>query len=147
MLTKRPTHAMVHEWKRVFEAHRATMQPNAVTGSALEQYLLVRYPATAVVSPSMEAAVTANILENPFYAQKLPAGEVPHVKTYWVGEVRVGIDLVSGFFQVEHEDIETMAAIYDDLFVHRGLDAWDLENPFLVAEYLRLTQHTGAVTP
>ena len=37
-----------------------------------------------------------------------------------------------------------MLSVYDDLFVYRGLDAEDLENPFTVAEYAKLTGHTDA---
>lgn len=37
-----------------------------------------------------------------------------------------------------------MKDIPEDLFVYRGLDAEDLENPFTVAEYAKLTGHTDA---
>lgn len=46
----------------------------------------------------------------------------------------VGIDLVSGYFYVEGSE-----EIYDDLFAFRGLDERDLDNFFLVAEYVKCT--------
>ncbi len=39
---------------------------------------------------------------------------------------------------VESLNEEKMKEIYDDLFLYRGLDQKDLENFFLVAEYVRL---------
>ncbi|NLE26263.1 MAG: hypothetical protein GX625_13140, partial [Clostridiaceae bacterium] len=52
----------------------------------------------------------------------------------------VGIDLLSGYFQVESGETEQMVPIYDDLFVYRGLDATDLKNFALVGQYLEMTQ-------
>ena len=48
----------------------------------------------------------------------------------------MGIDLVSGYFHVESPDRKEMERIYDDLFAFRGLDETDLQNYFLVAQYL-----------
>lgn len=63
---------------------------------------------------------------------------VPHIVAYKAGNVLAGIDLVSGFFHVESEEIREAQKVYDDLFVFRGLDERDLENYFLVSEYIRL---------
>lgn len=52
----------------------------------------------------------------------------------------MGIDLTTGEFHVESENIEKVIQIYDDLFAYRGLDAADLKNYFLVAEYIKLKQ-------
>ena len=43
-------------------------------------------------------------------------------------------------FHVESENIEEVIPIHDDLFAYRGLDAEDINNFFLVAEYVKLTQ-------
>lgn len=51
----------------------------------------------------------------------------------------MGIDLVSGEIHVECDDIMKVVYLYDDLFAYRGLDEDDLDNPFLVAEYVKLT--------
>ncbi len=52
--------------------------------------------------------------------------------------VYVGIDINSGFFSVESEPIDLSVPIYDDLFLKRGLDEEDLQNYFLVYEYVSL---------
>ena len=79
-----------------------------------------------------------DLLSNRFSREKLPKGAVPHVVAYKAGNVLAGIDLVSGFFHVESEEIREAEKVYDDLFVFRGLDERDLENYFLVSEYIRL---------
>lgn len=69
---------------------------------------------------------------NPRLREKLPPGVMPKPVTYFVGNnVFVGIDLASGYFCVEGSE-----RIYDELFAFRGLDEKDLDNVFLVAEYV-----------
>jgi len=53
----------------------------------------------------------------------------------------IGIDLSTGEFHIESENIEEVMPLHDDLFVYRGLDEEDLKNIFLVAEYVKLTQN------
>lgn len=57
------------------------------------------------------------------------------------GNALVGIDLSTGEFHIESENIEEVMPLHDDLFVYRGLDEEDLKNIFLVAEYVKLTQN------
>lgn len=54
--------------------------------------------------------------------------------------VYIGIDLISGEFYIESEDMEKTALIYNDLFAYRVLDDEDLKNYFLVAQYVSLTK-------
>jgi hypothetical protein len=54
----------------------------------------------------------------------------------FLDDIYVGIDLTSGEFQIECEDINSVIPIYDDLFAFRGLDDDDIQNYFLVAQYL-----------
>lgn len=62
------------------------------------------------------------------------------VKCYTVGNVLIGIDLNSCEFHIEGKEIDKVALIHDDLFAFRGLDKKDLNNFFLVAEYVSLTE-------
>lgn len=63
----------------------------------------------------------------------------PLISTYILDDnLYVGIDLKSGFFQVECEDIKKMTLIWDDLFLTRGLGTDDVNNYFLVAQYITL---------
>lgn len=52
--------------------------------------------------------------------------------------IMVGIDLVTGYFHVESENMDKAEKVYNDLFVFRGLDEKDLENYFLVGQYIQL---------
>lgn len=80
-----------------------------------------------------------NILENEVFSKKLPTGMQPEVHCYKVGDVLVGIDINSGYFHIECEKIEKAKPIYDALFVYRGLDAQDLQNYVMVAQYMELS--------
>ena len=63
----------------------------------------------------------------------------PIVSTYVLeGNIYVGIDLNSGFFQVECEDIDKMRAVWDDLFLARGLSEKDIDNYVIAAQYILL---------
>lgn len=62
-----------------------------------------------------------------------------NVNTYVIDNIYVGIDLDTGFFQVESKDIQRCVPIYDDLFVTRGLSALDLQNYVITGQYIELT--------
>lgn len=139
MLTTEPTQEMIAEWKRLFAEHRHTMGPNRRSGAEVDAYFQARYPHERFNSPDFCQMVAAEILENDFSRQKLSEGVLPEIRSYTVGDVLVGIDVSSGAFHVESEDMDRAIQIQDDLFVYRGLDEADLNNFFLVAEYVRLT--------
>lgn len=140
MLMQEPTPEMIQTWMEIFEKYHVLMQPNRKTGVQLDVYFRNKYDYTVLQQKFFTEAVAANILENECFSVKCPEGKSPIVRTYRTGDVLVGIDLVSGYFQVECEEIEKAVPIYDDLFVYRGLDETDLTNFFLVAEYVRLTE-------
>lgn len=147
MQTTRPTPAQVAAWKRVFEAYRGTLTPNRKSGREVDAYLHAHYACKRVTARELHEVVHQNVMCNDHLREKLPAGTTPVVFTYLVGDVLVGIDRTSGFFQTECADMTKAAAIYDDLFAFRGLDEMDLNNPYLVAEYIRLTRgETGNAT-
>lgn len=65
--------------------------------------------------------------------------EEPIVSAYELeGNIYVGIDLNSGFFQVECEDVDKMRAVWYDLFLARGLSEKDIDNYVIVAQYILL---------
>ncbi len=53
--------------------------------------------------------------------------------------IYVGMDLITGYFQVEGG----CSLLWDQLFAFRGLDAMDLENYYLVAEYIGCLRRFG----
>lgn len=131
---------MIKEWKRIFDENQRFMKDNRKTGIEVDSYFKNKYPFTTLESSEYADILTANIVQNEFNSKKLPEGKKPIIKTYRVDDVLVGIDIVTGYFQIECENIQKTAPIYDDLFVYRGLDKFDLQNYFLVAEYVILTQ-------
>ena len=140
MLTTEPTQEMVVKWKDMFEKHRFSMSANRKTGNELDAYFRNKYSFQTLEDTKFKRIVELNITENEYSKSKLPDGTQPIIHSYRVGDVFVGIDTVSGEFHVECTDIQKAELIYDDLFVYRGLDEKDLENFFLTAQYLTLTQ-------
>lgn len=140
MLTVEPTPEMTAEWKRVFEAHHAAMQPNRKSGAEVDAYFRAHYPWKPYNSADFCEMAAAEILENDYLRGKLREGTAPEIHSYMADGVLVGIDVNSGEFHIESEEIDKVIPIHDDLFVFRGLDEEDLNNFFLVAEYVKLTK-------
>ena len=136
MITEIPDEKMVEEWRALYAEHRKALKPNRKTGAELEEYFLSKYEADEYADEEFIEACRDNITLNPHSRKKLPEGKTPEIHSYITGDVKVGIDLVSGEMHVECDDIMKVVYLYDDLFAYRGLDEDDLENPFLVAEYV-----------
>lgn len=143
MLTQEPTPEMIREWQKLYNENRSALTPNRRSGFEVDAYFRAQYAFTETQDAAFAEVIAANITEESYHAAKLPSGAKPDIRTYRVGEVLVGIDLASGYFQVECEDIRRAELIYDDLFVFRGLDATDIENYFLAAQYLSLRRSKG----
>ncbi len=137
MLTSEPTAEMISEWQKLYNENRHKMKPNRKSGLEIDTYFRQKYQYIAINDKDFEVAVTENILLNDFNKLKLKNGESPRIKMYRVDDVYVAIDVISGFFQIESENLTLMSQIYDDLFLFRGLDEMDLENFFLVGQFLR----------
>lgn len=141
MLTKEPTSEQIKDWKRIFETYHSSILPNRKSGIEIDDYFRSKYPYQIYDNANFKKIVELNIIENEYLHNKLPNEMKPNVKTYCINDILIGIDLVSGAFHIECEDINKVVPIYDDLFVYRGLDEEDLKNYFLVAEYVKLTQN------
>lgn len=139
MITERPTEAMILEWKRIYETYHAQLHPNRKSGVQVDAYFRAKYPHIAVEDAVWASGAAQCVLENAHSCEKLPEGTRPDIRCYRTGAALVSIDLVTGEFFVECEDIPKAVPIYDDLFVYRGMDEQDLGNYVLTAEYLRLT--------
>lgn len=139
MLTTQPTNEMIQEWKRIYEAYHERLKPNRRAGTEVNEYFCDKYSPEAYDDNTFYAIVERNIMDNEPHREKLPNWKLPKIMTYKIksGTIFVGIDLITGFFHVEGEDIGTVAEIYDDLFVFRGLDEKDIKNYFLVAQYIQ----------
>lgn len=132
MITSPVTIDQLKKWKDLSLKHGPELRPNRISGAELDQYFCRKYHPEPCEDEDFDEVVRLNALD---YA---PEKREQNVKTYRLGEVYMGIDLNTGFFHVECEDISKCAAVYDDLFVARGLDEEDLKNYVLVGQYLEL---------
>jgi len=134
MLTQEAAADMVEEWKKLYDEHRGFLYPNRKTGKELDAYVRDKYEVHPIQTKEADNVVIENIMCNRVFKEKLPDNMQPCPITYHTDEQKVfiGIDLVSGYFCVEGSE-----QIYDDLFAFRGLDEKDLNNVFMVAEYVK----------
>ena len=139
MLTTEPSIEMVQEWKRIYKENRYKLKPNRKCGAEINDYFCLKYAFEEFKSLKFCEVVKFNITENEFNREKLPQGTLPQILAYKAKDasILVGIDLITGFFHIEGEDINRVAEIYDDIFAFRGLDEKDIENYFLVAQYIQ----------
>ena len=140
MLIKEPTSEMIAEWKRIFEKYHSTLTPNRKSGYEVDSYFREKYSYQLFDNAEFQQMVSLDITENDFLRSKLPKGVLPNIQSYQTADAFVAIDLCTGEFHVESENIEEVIPIFDDLFVYRGLDEDDLKNYFLVAEYVKLSK-------
>lgn len=150
MLTQPATPELMESWKRTFAQYKGRFLPNRKPGAELKEYLCSKYPLREETSVTARRVVTENILANKPLADELPRGRQPEpycavVLCEGAGaalyaaqdelftgiDIFVGIDLVSGYFLVEGSSL-----LWDELFAYRGLSKTDLENYYLVAEYV-----------
>ncbi len=136
MMTKEATPEMIEEWKKLYKEKRDSLGFNRKTGIELDEYLKAHYPVSPINTDNANKVVVENIMNNKPFKEKLPQGVSPNPVTYYIEEDKafIGIDLVTGYFCVEGSE-----KIYSDLFAYRGLDEKDLENFYLVAEYIKCT--------
>lgn len=116
------------------------MSPNRKNGMEVDLYFREHYEYQPLDSSEFRDIVAAEILNNEYKRNKLSEGVVPDIQSYIVDDVFIGIDVNSGEFHIESVDIDKVKLLYDDLFVFRGLDKDDLNNYFLVAEYVKLSE-------
>ena len=141
MITQKATRRDVERWRRIYAQNRDRLTPNRISGTELERYFVEKYAPQPFPDADFLSVVEGNLLDNDVHREKLPAGAQPDVAAYRLpNDVLVGIDRTTGFFHVECADIRRAAAVWDDLFVRRGLDARDADNFVTTAQYLLLTQ-------
>lgn len=151
MLTTEPTVEMLAEWRELFAIYKNKLFPNEKTPFEVIEYLKNRYPVDQVTDDIYKQVVSDNIINNEYSRKKLPPAGKPHpvvfiLKNEGAGkelynnqgdlfrgtDIVVGIDCETGCFLVEGS-----VSLWDELFVFRGLDKYDIENAFLVAEYIK----------
>lgn len=157
MLMKEATEEMLIEWKAVYAQYRHKLSPNRKTPGQIIAFLEQSYPLTEIKDEMALATVEANLISNTYFRDKLAPGEEPFPRVYLVestgtgkvlydqqdelfegNKILVGIDQTTGYFMVEGSSL-----LWDELFVYAGLDLQDLENIFLVAQYVDFLKKRG----
>lgn len=140
MIITKPSKEMIEEWKKIFTEHHLKLKPNRKTGIEVNEYFKSKYAYEELNNLGFKRVVELNILENEYRHAKLPNGLLPNIQCYRVEDVYIGIDVSSGEFYTESKNIKNCIPIYDDLFLFRGLDEMDLQNFYLVGEYIQLME-------
>ena len=158
MLMQEPTPKMVEEWEAVWTEYKDRLTPNRRSGREIIEFLQAKYDLTEIFEPEPAYIVAANIVENAPHAEKLPKGMLPIPKTYFLDKTEksrelydgvheifrdierifVGVDLASGIYLVEGNDI-----LWDELCAFQGLDEIDIENVFCVYQYIESLKRFG----
>lgn len=158
MITKKPTHQMLEEWRSVWHKYKDVLKPNRKSGEEIIYYLSSRYALTEINDKSAYDVIFKSVMSSEFLKEKLPAGAVPVPKTYYVlnqgnGEklyqqkdeafsdverIFVGIDLLSGYYHVEGSSL-----LWDELCAFQGLDEADLKNYVKTAQYIECLERFG----
>ena len=150
MLLEAATPEMVKEWKSIYTAYRDKLHPNRKSAQEIITYLLDKYPTREIRDEKWKCIVTDNVLLNEHLSEKLPVGASPKATVFEIQNsgsaivlyaeqdevfqgqpIIIGVELETGYFQVEGSSY-----LWDELFAFRGLDAADLDNFYLVAEYI-----------
>ena len=157
MLTEKPTPELVRQWKETWSEYHERLKPGRKSGEELAAYLKENYPLEPLDDPRAAETVVRNVLDNACFAKRLPVGAKPSALTWFIqnegkgtklyreqeeifrgAEIFVGIEPVTGFFLVEGSSL-----LWDELFAYRGLDEDDLQNSYLVWEYVSCLRRFG----
>jgi hypothetical protein len=157
MNLKETTPEMVQEWKALYSEYRDKLSPNRKPAHEIVKYLRDKYPLADITDASWGQTVIDNVVMNDPYKEKLPEGKKPSPVVFKIENISsgkrlyeqqdeifngspivAGIDLETGYFHVEGS-----SDLWDELFAFRGLDEADLENFYLVAEYVNCLRKFG----
>lgn len=157
MLMEEVTEEMYITWQSVFNAYLHKLRPNRKSPEEIIAFLKQGYVLSEIKEEKALETVTANILQNAYFRDKLPPGETPSPKVFMIeasgagkdlydqqeevfksNDILVGIDLMTGYFMVEGSGL-----LWDNLLTFSGLDGQDLNNVFLVAQYVQCLEKRG----
>lgn len=150
MLMQEPTEEMIKEWKEIYEQNKEKIKPNKKDSMDIIKFLENNYPITRINNKKIENIIYDNIMNNEFSANKLK-GEAPNIRVFIVenegngsqlyskqDNVFKGIQIIVGIeLKTSYIFVEGSSYLYDELFAFSGLDEIDVENYFLVAQYMK----------
>jgi hypothetical protein len=150
MLMQESTPEMIAQWQSIWHEYKDKLRPNRKSGKEILTYLYEKYTLVERQDEESKQIVISNVLQNKPNAEKLPVGKQPSAVAFnientgegqrlykeqddvFMGtEILVGIDLESGYYLVEGSSL-----LYDELCAFQGLDEIDIQNYFLVSQYI-----------
>ena len=135
MLTSKVDEKKLKLWKELYKKYSDSLKPNRISGRDLNIYFQKNYSAENYDNVVFKKVVHLNSKE--YFHEN--AGDVNDIVAYTLnGDIFVGIDLKTGFFHIESDDVNKSIPIFDDLFITRGLSKDELQNFVIVGQYLEL---------
>ncbi|MDD2484907.1 MAG: hypothetical protein PHQ50_07800 [Eubacteriales bacterium] len=157
MLMQEITAELIESWKATYMENRPNLKANRKSGLEIVEYLKQKYPVQEENSEAIKKVLLFNVMQNECHRDKLPEGKEP-VPVGFILEnegkgkllyekqddvfngkqIVIGVEVETGFFFVEGSSL-----LWDELFAFRGLDEEDLDNFYLVAEYIACLEKFG----
>ncbi len=135
MITYEVDEKKLRFWKELYEKNFNSLKVNRISGRELNIYFQKKYLAEIYYNEKFKEVVHLNSKEY-FYEN---AGNINDIIAYILnGDIFIGIDLKTGFFHIESNDVSKSIPIFDDLFITRGLSEDELQNFVIVGQYLEL---------
>lgn len=150
MLMQEPTPQMIEQWKQTYAHYRKALHPNRKSAEDIIAYLKNKYPVTKIKDKKWNSIVIDNVLNNEYFKDQIPKGALPKAEVYLIDDsaggkllydnqddifdgldIVFGIELETGFFYLQGSSL-----LWDEMFAIKGLSETDLDNYFLVAEYI-----------
>ena len=131
MQIKKLVPPLTEQWKAIYEKERPNLQPNAITGEELAEYVQSRFHGEPITEEAYLDAIGTDVKNSAFFSEKLHGKEPDPAAFRLPDGTFVGIDLVSGWFIAENDTVR------DELTFVKGLDEEDLYNPIRTVDWLR----------
>ena len=84
MVTRRASGEQIRTWRDAWLAYRDKIPPGRKTGAEIILYLQNRYVLTETFDGGALAVITENVVRNECNAEKLPPGEKPRPRAFFV---------------------------------------------------------------
>ena len=130
--------SLTEQWKTVYERERPNLEPNAITGEELAEYVQNKLRAEPYSDEAFLDAICADVKNSAFFAEKLHGAEPDPVAFRYRDGTFIGVDRISGWFIAEDDRIR------DELTYVKGLDEADLENVLRTVDWLRCKKAVGS---
>lgn len=154
---EKPTKKDIKRWMKIYRKYRPFLRPDNKPAEQVLDYVKSRYPYAYLTDPRYKEVIKANVDGLEFMREKLQDREPDIVvmklkyegaalehykrqeKAYKDTPIYFGLEMNTGYIYVEGSD-----SLYRELTLYRGLDSYDLANPFIVAQYVEFSESGNA---